>query len=137
MIYRMAKQRAISIINVGEVNVITDQIGEIVTDEVKFKERWSKYFRNLLNVENAREQLGEVPAVEAPVEEISREEVKKAIASTKKGKAAGCSGLPIYLIKHLGESGVDLLHVWAKIAKQHSLQRLTATVTTVVNGSML
>ena len=28
----------------------------------------------------------------------------------KKGKAAGCSGLPIDLIKHLGESGVDMMH---------------------------
>ena len=28
----------------------------------------------------------------------------------KKGKAAGCSGLLIDLIKHLGESGVDMMH---------------------------
>ena len=28
----------------------------------------------------------------------------------KKGKAPGCSGLPIDLIKHLGESGVDMMH---------------------------
>ena len=82
----------------------------MLTDEVKIKERWREYFSNLLNVENAREQLGEVPAVEGPVQEISREEVKKAIESMKKGKAAGCSGLPIDLIKHLGESGVDMMH---------------------------
>ena len=55
------------------------------------------FFSNLLNVENAREQLGEVPAVEGPVQKISREEVKKAIESIKKGKAAGCSGIPIDL----------------------------------------
>ena len=28
----------------------------------------------------------------------------------KKGKAPACSGLPIDLIKHLGESGVDMMH---------------------------
>ena len=28
----------------------------------------------------------------------------------KKGKAAGCAGFPIGLIKHLGESGVDMMH---------------------------
>ena len=56
------------------------------------------------------EQLVEVPAVEGPVQEISREEVKKSIESTKKGKVACCSGLPIDLIKHLGESGVDMMH---------------------------
>ena len=88
------------------MNVIKDQIGEMLTDEVKIKERWREYFSNLLNVENAREQLGEVPAVEGPVQE----EMKKAIESMKKGKAAGCSGLPIDLMKHLGESGVDMMH---------------------------
>ena len=36
--------------------------------------------------------------------------MKKAIESMKKGKPAGCSGLPIDLIKHLGESGVDMMH---------------------------
>ena len=89
---------------------IKDQIGKMLTDEVKIKERWREYFSNLLNVENAREQLGEVPAVEGPVQEIARGEMKKAIESTKKGKDACCSGLPIDLIKHLGESGVDMMH---------------------------
>ena len=36
--------------------------------------------------------------------------MKKAIESMKKGKAAGCSGLPVDLIKHLEESGVDMMH---------------------------
>ena len=78
----------------------------MLTDEV----RWREYFSNLLNVENAREQFGEVPAVEGPVHEISREEVKNAIERMKKGKAPECSGLLIDLIKHLGESGVDMMH---------------------------
>ena len=92
------------------MKVITKQRGDMLTDEVKIKERWRVYFSNLLNLENVREQLGEVPAVEGPVPEISREEVKNAIERMKKGKAPGCSGLPIDLIKHLGESGVDMVH---------------------------
>ena len=110
LIYKVAKQRARSRRDIGEVNVIKDQTGDMLTDEVKIKERWREYFSNLLNVENAREQLGEVPAVEGPVNEISREEVKNAIERMKKGKAPGCPGLPIDLIKHLGESGVDMMH---------------------------
>ena len=110
MIYKVAKQRARSRRDTGEVNVIKDQTGDMLTDEVKIKERWREYFSNLLNVENAREQRGEVPAVEGPVHDISREEVKNAIESMKKGKAAGCSGLPIDFIKHIGESGVDMMH---------------------------
>ena len=110
MIYKVAKQRARSRRDIEEVSVIKDQTGEMLTDEVKIKEMWREYFSYLLNIENAREQLREVPAVEGPVQEISREEVKKAIESMKKGKAAGCSGLPIDLIKHLGENGVDMMH---------------------------
>ena len=110
MIYKVEKQSARSRRDIGEVNVIKDQTGEMLTDEVKIKERWREYFSNLLNVENARKQLGEIPAVEGPVHEISREGVKNAIERMKKGKAAGCSGLPTDLNKHLGESGVDMMH---------------------------
>ena len=87
MIYKVAKQRARSRRDIGEVNVIKDQIWEMLTDEVNIKERWREYFSNLLNVENAREQLGEVPAVEGPVQEISREEVKKATVEHEQGKS--------------------------------------------------
>ena len=109
MIYKVAKQRAISRRDTGEVNMTRDNIGEMLTDEVNIKERGREYFSNLLNIENAREQLGGVPAVEGQVQEISREDEKKATESMKKGKAAGCSGLTIDLIKHLGES---LKRVW-------------------------
>ena len=71
---------------------------------------WKAYFNNLLNVVNDREQLGVLPAGEGPLQEISRKEMKKAIENMKKGKATGCSGLPIDLIKHLGEGGVDMMH---------------------------
>ena len=42
MIYEVAKQRARSRRDIGEVNVIKDQIGEMLTDEVKIKERWRR-----------------------------------------------------------------------------------------------
>ena len=59
----------------------------MLTDQVKIKERWREYFSNLVNVENARKQLGEVPAVAGPVQQISRKEVKKAIESMQNEKA--------------------------------------------------
>ena len=55
LIYKVAQQRATSRRDIGEVNVIKDQTGDMLTDEVKIKERWREYFSNLLNVENARE----------------------------------------------------------------------------------
>ena len=36
--------------------------------------------------------------------------MKKVTDSMKKGRAAGCSGLAIDLIKHLSESVVDMMH---------------------------
>ena len=36
--------------------------------------------------------------------------MKKAIERMKKGKAPGCSGLPIDLLKYLEVSGVDMMH---------------------------
>ena len=40
VIYKVAKQRARSRRDIGEVNVIKDQIGEMLTDEVKIKDMW-------------------------------------------------------------------------------------------------
>ena len=81
MIYKGAKQRARSRRDVGEMNMIKDKIGEMHTDEVNITERWRKYFSKILNVENAWEQLGEVPIVEGPLQEIFTEEEKKATES--------------------------------------------------------
>ena len=58
----------------------------MLIDEVKIKERRREYFSKLQNVENATEQLGEVPAVEG--HELSREEMKNALERMKKGKAS-------------------------------------------------
>ena len=46
LIYRVAKQRPRSRRDIGEVNVIKDQTGDMLTDEVKIKERWREYFSN-------------------------------------------------------------------------------------------
>ena len=102
MIYKMAKQRARSRRYIGEVNVIKDQLGKMLTDEGNVKERWREYFSNLLNVENVREELGEVPAVEGPVQEISREEVVYHTTSARK-KPRSAQGFVLYL-RRFGES---------------------------------
>ena len=54
-----------------------------------------------------RKQLAEVPAVEGPVHEISREEVTKAKKSVKKGNEMLQDA---QIIKHIGESGEDVMH---------------------------
>ena len=70
------------------------------------------YFNNLLKVENAREQLGEVPAVEGPVQEISREEVQKA-TECEEGKSSRMLRPADRLDQtptQVRESGVDMMH---------------------------
>lgn len=109
MIYRVAKQRAKTRKDVGEVAVIKDKEGVLLTDEEKIKERWREYFNNLLNVENERDLLQECPPVEGPVQDVSEKEVHEAMKKMKTGKATGCSGLPVDLLKHLGEEGTRMV----------------------------
>ena len=110
IIYKVAKQRKNERKDIGELSVIKDQAGNLLIEEEKVKERWGEYFDNLLNVENTREQLEELAEVEGPIRPVTRKEVKEAISNTKSGKATGCSGLGVDLIKHLGESGIDMMH---------------------------
>ena len=54
LIYKVAKQRARSRRDIGEVNVIKDQSGDMLTDEVKIKERW----RESISATYARKRQG-------------------------------------------------------------------------------
>ena len=100
-ICKVAKQRAATRKDVGELTVIRNQAGDIVTEETSIKERWREYFDALLNEENAREPLTEIPPIEGPIHNVKMEEVRKALAKVKLGKAAGCSGLSIDMMKAL------------------------------------
>ncbi|GFR73286.1 RNA-directed DNA polymerase from mobile element jockey-like [Elysia marginata] len=89
--------------------VIKDQQGEVLTDGEKIKERWREYYTTLLNKENQRDELEDIPPVEGPIEELTRKEIIDAIKAMKKGKAARCSGVSTDMIKVLEESGVDIM----------------------------
>ena len=110
VIYKVAKQRAQTRLDIGEVPVIRDQNGTLLTEEKLIKDRWREYFNTLLNVENDRDPLEEHPPVEGPILEVSREEVGEAMQKMKSGKAAGGSGLPVDLLKHLGEEGEEMVY---------------------------
>ena len=60
-----------------------------MTDSGKIKERWKQLFYKLINAENPREELDELPTTEGPVECFSLDEVKKQMANMGKGKACG------------------------------------------------
>ena len=89
-----------------------------------------------------RKQFGEVPTVEGPLQKISRKEVKEDIDIMKKGIAAGCTSLSIYLIKHLGESGVDMMHeilkgVWEEEHMPEEWEKCDIVPTHKTNGDPL
>ncbi|GFR99752.1 RNA-directed DNA polymerase from mobile element jockey-like [Elysia marginata] len=108
-IYRITKQRAEAKRDIKEIKVIKDQQGEVLTDGEKIKERWREYYTTFLNKENQRDELEDIPPVEGPIEELTRNEIIDAIKAMKKGKAAGCSGVSPDMIKVLEESGVDIM----------------------------
>ncbi|XP_047476373.1 uncharacterized protein LOC125030384 [Penaeus chinensis] len=107
MIYKVAKQRAQSRQDVGEVSVIKGKDGVLLTDENKIRRRWREYISNLLNVENECDPLRGCPPVEGPLPDINDKEVGEAIKKIKSGRATGCSGLPVGLLKRLGKEGIQ------------------------------
>ncbi|XP_047487258.1 uncharacterized protein LOC125038065 [Penaeus chinensis] len=109
IIYKVAKQRAQSRQDVGEISVIKDKDGVLLTDENKIKERWREYFSNLLNVENEWDPLQECPPVEGPLPDINEKEVEDEIKKMKCERATGCYGIPVDLLKHLGKDGIQMV----------------------------
>ena len=59
IIYRVAKARNEGRKDVGEISIIKDQNGNMLTKEEDIKRRWQEYFSNLLITENEYEELSE------------------------------------------------------------------------------
>ena len=86
------------------------------------KGRWKEYFRELLNVENRREEMEEIGAVYGLVEMFSVAEVKKAIENMKNGKAAGPSGITAEHFKYLHDKGIRWVTAFLnKIMKEEEI----------------
>ncbi|XP_063585431.1 uncharacterized protein LOC134762820 [Penaeus indicus] len=101
------------------VAVIKDGTGRILTDEENIKKRWEEYFRELLNTENERKPLGEIDAVEGPVQNTSTEETVPVIKDMKNSKAPGLSEITAEHLKILDEEGIkwitELLNkIWSE-----------------------
>ncbi|KAK3570237.1 hypothetical protein QTP86_017142, partial [Hemibagrus guttatus] len=109
-LYRLARQRDRDGKDVQQVRVIKDRDGRVLTSEQSVQRRWKEYFEELMNEENEREKRVEgVNSVEQKVDEIRKDEVRKALKRMKSGKAVGPDDIPVEVWKCLGEAAVEFL----------------------------
>ena len=121
--FRMAKQMRKEKKDVVGGIYVKDENGSIKVDEQDVKERWRKYFENLLNEENPYELEG-VGMVEGPVEEVREEEVRNAVKKMKNGKAPGPSGFTVDMVKAAGENGVkEITRALRKVQRDGEMPR--------------
>ena len=88
---------------------IKDNNGEVLTNKEEIVSRWREHFVILMNEENPRECRECDRRNTMMEEEVSREEVKRALMKMKRGKAVGPDGIPAEVWMMLGEMGLDFL----------------------------
>ena len=105
----MAKARNRAKRDTGDVTVIQDANGRLLSEESEIKNRWKEYFNQLLNAEHDRGELEETERAEGPEMSISEEEVEEALKQMKKAKAAGPSEVSSEMFLALGQEGIEWL----------------------------
>ena len=86
--------------------------GKWLTDTVEVKKRWMEHFSELLEGDRGEVDmvLEEREIEEGLSEEITEEEIRRAIARLKRGKAAGLCGIQGEMLKAGGDTVVSWLH---------------------------
>ena len=86
-----------------------DKDGRLVVSEKDRGKLWKDHMEKIMNVENEWDQMAEADMVEGPVEEVTYEEVIKAMNKMKWGKAAGPSEVNKDMIMASGKFDVGVL----------------------------
>ena len=86
-----------------------DKDGRLVVSEKDRGKLWKDHMEKIMNVENKWDQMAEADMVERPLEEVTYEEVIKAMNKMKLGKAAGPSEVNMDMIMASGKFGVGVL----------------------------
>ena len=86
-----------------------DANGVVLTEDDDIRERRRTYFEQLMNVENDRIERVIATRAESEVENITTEDVERALRKMKKGNATGSDDIPVEAWKAVGKTGVDIL----------------------------
>ena len=108
-IFRLANSRNRSTKDMTHIRQIKGEDGNVIRKERDIIKRWKEYFEKLLNEENERLIRGDGIPNFGVAPEISKEEVRAALAKMKNGKAVGPDGVPAEAWKALGEAGINIL----------------------------
>ena len=113
--FKIAKQMKKDHKDVQGSNFIKDETGAIKIEDTGVQDRWRRYFSVLLNDENEND-IEEVSMVEGPIEDITEDEVERAVKGMKNGKASGPSGVTADMFKGAGKTGVtELQRVFRRV----------------------
>jgi len=84
----------------------------LVINTKETAEKWKEYFDNLLKTEKQKEltKVGNRGINEVKVEELSIEDVKKAMRYLKNNKAAGSNGIYLELINYRGNKLLNIIY---------------------------
>ena len=109
-LYRLAKQRVRAGKDVQHVRVINDENDNVMVNSKAMLKIWKEYFEKLMNEENNGDpRTEEAEVLNKEVNCVSREEVKNALRTLKKGKAVGPDELPVEVWKCMGKMGIKFL----------------------------
>ena len=99
MVIQIVKCEHRESVDMYQVKLIKDEIGEVLHEEEKVNERWKMYFEQLMNERIERKVES---ASGSEIEEVGVEEVRGGLQKMKRGKAVGPDDIPAAGWKCLG-----------------------------------
>ena len=105
-LYRLARAREKKAKDVCHIKCMKDEVGIVLTEDKKIRNRWKGYFEKLMNEENDwNGVLESKPLNQGLVRKVNVDEVRAAVNGMKNGKALGPDGIPVEVWKLLRMDG--------------------------------